>query len=269
MALDEIQLLPDQRELLREFVESTRRMPRGGREPFMCIAVATSHNLLIAHPDFSDDHPGAYPGDLDALAAEGLVRLSSVGGGTRNVDLTPLAFRYYDWLQAQAGQPTLRMEKELRSLMDGESFRRAHPEAYAKWQQAEALLWATDANAHVSTVGHLCREALQEYAGTLVTRLGVQGVPADPAKTVARIRAVLGALSTGATEAPFLEALLTYWGTLSDLVQRQEHAGAKEGEAVTVADAGRVVLHTLLVMYEVEQAIIRSHARGHKSSPAT
>jgi hypothetical protein len=59
----------------------------------------------------------------------------------------------------------------------------------------------------------------------------ISGLPEDKAKTVARIRVVLDrrSLRLSTTEKPFLDALLVYWGTVSDLVQRQEHGGQKEG----------------------------------------
>jgi hypothetical protein len=64
--------------------------------------------------------------------------------------------------------------------------------------------------------------------------------------TVARIRSVLEHLAglLGATEKPLLDALLTYWGTVSDLVQRQEHGAQREGESLSWADSRRVVFQT-------------------------
>ncbi len=255
--MQNIHVQPEQSELLRTFVEAYLRTPKDGREPFMCKGSATSRNLFVAHSGVPKEHPGAYPGDLDALAAEGLVRMTYTGGSSRNVDLTPLAFQYYEWLQRQAGEPVERVEREVRSFVDGERFRCRYPKAYAKWKDAEQLLWVGDAEAHFSTVGHLCREALQEYADALVTERGIVDVPSDRAKTAARMHAVFRSLKTGSREAAFLAALLDYWGTLSDLVQRQEHAAAKEGEPIAWEDGRRVAFHTLLVMHEVDQTVAR------------
>lgn len=54
-----------------------------------------------------------------------------------------------------------------------------------------------------------------------------------------------------------MEALLAYWGTVSDLVQRQEHGGQKEGEPLEWEDARRAVLHTAVVMFEVDRVLTR------------
>ena len=51
----------------------------------------------------------------------------------------------------------------------------------------------------------------------------------------------------GERDRAFLDALLTYWGTVSDLVQRQEHGAKKEGEPLMWEDARRVVFQTAIV----------------------
>ena len=48
-----------------------------------------------------------------------------------------------------------------------------------------------------------------------------------------------------------LDAVIVYWGTVSDLVQRQEHGAAKEGEALTWEDARRVVFQTVNLFHEL------------------
>ena len=109
----------------------------------------------------------------------------------------------------------------------------------------------------LTTIGHLCREAMQEFATSLCAAHNATPAEPDPAKTVARVRAVLkheGA-PLGEKLAAFFDALLAYWGTVSDLVQRQEHGGQKEGEPLMWEDGRRVVFQTLLVMYEVDGAL--------------
>ena len=57
------------------------------------------------------------------------------------------------------------------------------------------------------------------------------------------------------TERAFLDALLAYWGTVIDLVQRQEHGALREGTPLIRRDAKRVVLQCAIVMYELDEAI--------------
>jgi hypothetical protein len=55
-----------------------------------------------------------------------------------------------------------------------------------------------------------------------------------------------------------LDALVTYWGTVSDLVQRQEHGAAKEGEPIGREDARVTVFQTAMVMFECSRALDRA-----------
>jgi hypothetical protein len=49
--------------------------------------------------------------------------------------------------------------------------------------------------------------------------------------------------------------LLAYFGTVSDLIQRQEHGAQKEGEGLMWEDARRVVFQTALVMFELDRVL--------------
>jgi hypothetical protein len=59
----------------------------------------------------------------------------------------------------------------------------------------------------------------------------------------------------GDATAAFLDALLAYRGTVSDLAQRQEHGAAKEGEPLSARDAVRLVFYAGLVMYEFDRTL--------------
>jgi hypothetical protein len=52
-----------------------------------------------------------------------------------------------------------------------------------------------------------------------------------------------------------LKALLAYWGTVNDLVQRQEHGGQKEREPLKWEDGRRVVFQTAVVMFEIARVV--------------
>lgn len=134
--------------------------------------------------------------------------------------------------------------------------------SFAKWASAEALLWSSDTEESMTTIGHLTREAMQLFATSLAAIARPTNLPADPAKTVARVRASLDAVSAalGASEQPFLDALLVYWGTVSDLVQRQEHGAQREGRPLQWRDARRVVLQGATVMFEIDEAVSISQA---------
>ena len=72
----------------------------------------------------------------------------------------------------------------------------------------------------------------------------------------AKVRAVLvtSAIQSPAVRAT-LDSLVSYWGAIADLAQRQEHGAQKEGEALVWEDARRLVFHTTFVMVELDRAL--------------
>lgn len=102
-----------------------------------------------------------------------------------------------------------------------------------RWFHSSALKYAGCARSLVShsplspatTIGHLCREVIQDFADALVGNISHKVVIQDKSKTINRIRATLTKYegNLGETVKPFLEALLAYWGTVNDLIQRQEY----------------------------------------------
>jgi hypothetical protein len=73
-----------------------------------------------------------------------------------------------------------------------------------------------------------------------------EAVDPDPQHTVARLRVVAARVDPPEAVEQFLEALLAYFGTVSDLIQRQEHGAQKEGEMLSGEDARRVAFQTLI-----------------------
>jgi hypothetical protein len=147
------------------------------------------------------------------------------------------------------------VEGRIEAYLDEVAFKTGYPAAYDKWRDAQDL-YVLGPERHGTRIGHDCREALMLFADTLAEREGVRlDVPAS--HTVARLRAVIAVMAPrlGDRTAAVLDALVVYWGTVSDLAQRQVHGAAKEGQPLTSEDARRVVFQTLLVMYEVDRAI--------------
>lgn len=253
-----ILLEQDQKDLLVVLVEASRNVPRNQREQF------TSYTFLgdgqaatyISHAGLPDGSVPAYEGDLKILARKGLLD-GETYKDAYNFDVTPEGFAYYEEFKRQAGQPLERIEDNARRYFDADRFRQAYGTAYQKWVEAERLLWDSDSQRQLTTIGHLCREAMQEFATILVDRHQPANVTANKASDVARIRAVLDhpKFGLGDTLKPFLFALLAYWGTVSDLVQRQEHGAQREGLPLVWEDARRVVFQTIVVMFEIDRAL--------------
>ncbi len=142
--------------------------------------------------------------------------------------------------------------------LDSAAFAARHPDAFAKWQQAEVLLWSSDSTQQHTAIGHHCREAMQFFATSLVEAFKPDPVDSDTAKTVSRIRAVLGQARPTMSDRVYsmLDALLHYWGTVTDLTNRQEHGAQKENRALSWEDSRRQVFQTAIVMFEFDRTLL-------------
>lgn len=253
MGFDEILLEEEQKGLLVQLVEAARSVARSDRQKFLMSE--STEGAALLHPGL----PGnleVYSGDMEALADVGLLRRSNGSRGNSLFDVTPSGFKYFGYLKQVVEDPIARVETATRAFLEADVFRHRYPMAYEKWQQAEKRLWPSDSERELTTIGHLCREAVQEFAEELLRHHEV-AASSEKSHTVARIKTVLEAAKSdvGVTKLAFLEALLAYWGTINDLIQRQEHGGQKEGEPLRWEDARLVVFQTLLVMYEVDRAV--------------
>lgn len=253
--VDQVPLLPEQRDLLTKLVEASRNVPAAQREPFLYAESAGGSD--IQHRGLPDGQLAVYPADLDVLEREGLLSATHSQSFARMIDVTPRGFQVYEELQRSADTPLRQVEDRLTRYLDSDAFQGSYPEAYRKWSEAAEKLWASDSEQQLTTIGHLCREAMQAFATALVDRYQPPNVDQHKAHDLNRVRAVLSqdAARIGTTTTPFLDALLGYWKAISELVQRQEHGGQKEGRELVWEDGRRVVFQTAVVMFEVDRAL--------------
>jgi hypothetical protein len=247
--------LPDELlELLFAVVEASRRQSSSDKEPFLLTMTHGGDHVI--HRALPDGSVRSNEQDVETLARYGLISAKRTQKHTMSFYVTPEGFAHYDRLKSQGRAPTENIEADLRHLVDSDRFRSRYPEAQRKWAAAESLLWA-DRQGSESTIGHLCREAMQEFAQGLVDRYKLADVSTNKAEDVNRVRAVIASrkAQVSTSRAALLDALLVYWGTTTDLVQRQEHSGAKEGEPVTWDDSRTVVLHTLILFAELDRSL--------------
>jgi len=248
-----ILLEPEQEELLLSIVEAVRNTPREERRKFLVLQ--TSGGDFLDHPGMKEGESKIYYGDVEELGRQGLVAIRLSSSGTPIFDVTSLGFRYYEHLRRKKGEAVQRVETTVREYLISPEFRAKYAEAFAKWSSAEDLLWGTDTQEQLTTIGHLCREALQAFATSLVERYQPPDVDTDKTKTKARLRAVLYATQLGTKRKTFLEALLAYSSTVDDLIQRQEHGAYKDGEQLVWEDGRRVVFQTMITMFEIARAL--------------
>jgi hypothetical protein len=254
--MDDILLETSQKLALQVLVEAARSVAPEQRQPFYGHrSFGSKAELLTLQHRGLPERFGLYPGDLEQLEVEGLLR-DRVSGQTHRIEVTPLGFRYYDWLKQQEGVGIERVENESRQFLDATDFAKRHPTAYSKWCEAESSLW-NDGASNGTTVGHLCREAHQAFAGSLLALTLDATPPTDPAKTKARVRAAIEAARIRSeTVRAASKALADYWDTVSDLAQRQEHGSKREGEQLVWEDARRLVFQTLFCMVELDRVVV-------------
>jgi hypothetical protein len=251
-----VPLEPEQQGLLGTLVEASRAQSGAERSPFY-FDETLSHGDLIDHPGLIPRPMQVSGGDLKLLLRTPLLALSSTGAGSVEFLVTPEGFAYYREWKSLTEQPLERVATEVRSYFDQAGFASEFGAAYARWAQAESLLWGDDSQRDLTTIGHLCREAMQAFATALVDRFAPGDAPGEPAKTKSRMEAVLKARASalGETEAAFLEALHVYWCALDELVQRQEHGAQRERTPLLWEDGRRVVFQTAVVMLEVARSL--------------
>ena len=261
MNFEHIILEEEQKDLFIRILETMKQIPRENRGSM--IEANTKDGTCLIMPTKKPgqaDIEGFARGDLDILAEEGLLRLEFTSKGNKRFTLKPISYKYFEWLMKQQGKPVERIEKNILKYIELDQFKTTHSEAYKKLKLAEEKLWTNDSQEHFTAIGHHCREAMQEFTDKLYDGVfGKESADTKPS-TVKRLQEIIekkGA-EKGETVKPFLDALLAYWGTLSDLVQRQEHGGQKEGEPLTWEDSRRVVFQTVNVMVELDRTLGRS-----------
>jgi len=256
--LDSISLENAQQELLQALVEAILTVGPRPKDQKKFTVHESQVGTYVSHPGLPGGEMCVYLGNVQALKNAGLLDMPIPGH--YNFDVTPRGCQYYGELKQRKVAPLQAIEDTVRTYLERSRFQQMYPQAYEQWSRAGTLLWGPDPQQELTTIGHLCREAMQAFVTALVSQHGPSDVDTDQQKTVARLQAVLrhNASRLGKTEEPFLEALISYWGTVSDLVQRQVHGLTKEGEPLAWEDGRRVVFQTAIVMFEIDTSLSRS-----------
>jgi len=196
-------------------------------------------------------------GDLRELMEFGLLRISNRSRNDEEFEIRRQGFDLYDETHRDVDAPIAGHLRQPTEYVSSESFAARYREAFSKWHDADALLWQEESTKNLTTIGHLCREAVQLFATALVSHHQVAEADPDHAKTINRLRAVTAARGPhiSSRKADLLEALIDYWAAVNGIVQRQEHGEQKGGSDLTWEDGQRVVMHTALLMTECDRVL--------------
>ena len=198
--------------------------------------------------------PDRVSGLLGEIATRGWIEPYGYGKQVTegNARITADGYSKLDTLRPEARKTNdlVRISEEIAAYLSGELFRERFPDAWRSWEHANERLAETPIRSGI--VGYACREAMQAFAGELVTVHGVEE-PAPAEQVTNRVRAVATRDRFGEKAADFFDALINYWSRIYDLTQRQAKNAVREGEDLTEEDARRVVFHTAIVMYELSR----------------
>jgi len=260
MNFSNIILEKEQKDLFIQIVETIKAIPREKRTKMHLISGMSKKKLMIATTDHKrHDIENIVDGDLDILTKNNLLDISYTPKGDSKYVVTPVGFKYYDWLMKEMGKPIERIEKKTIRYFELDDFRVNYEKAYDKLKKAEEMLWSSDSEENFTTIGHLCREAMQEFADQLYYQKFGEQSPEKKSKTLNRIRAVIEEekSNVGSTIEDFLlKGLYPYWKNINLIVQRQEHGAQKEkGEEINWEDSRRVVFQTTNVMFELHKSL--------------
>jgi hypothetical protein len=246
----------DQRRLLDLMVQADNAVAKPQRTSF--VLVQTDSDAFLLREGFPRD-PVAVA-DLSILVDRRLVHAHREASSNLLYDLTPEGRRYWTEMKQRIGSEIKSVEAEIRTFIDSAPFITSFPEAHDRWTQAAAELWRDDFAARSTDIGPRCREAMQFFTTALIQHaaIPVDESLSDPPRPLIEFERRLLRRTTSVTLTVRSSVRsCTTGGTVSDLVQRQEHGAEKQGPELTWEDARRVVFQTAIAMYEVSRAFGR------------
>ncbi|MEX0646174.1 MAG: hypothetical protein WEA56_05625 [Balneolaceae bacterium] len=190
MNFEQIKLEEEQKELFIRIVEARRKAPRDQWE-FMYIIKGYPDLTIPAKSQKEIRIKDIIDGDLEELVIKGLLRLKNETTHEMHFIIPKEGFLYYEWLMQRQGEPVERIEKHTFLYIEASHFRNRYSETYKRLKEAEEMLWSSDSSKEFTTIGHKCREAMQEFADRLYS--DVIGEKSDELKSrdKNRIKAVI------------------------------------------------------------------------------
>lgn len=250
MKLDQEQI-----KIFINFIDLFRNVVRDKQCKFVASHLADG-TTLIEHPLKPNGKIKISKIDFEALCRNRLFYGHYLESPHQMQFIIPLeAIAQYEMLKNKRIAPLQRIENETLDYIKSDIFINRYPKSYAKWQMAEELFLLETDNRNLTTIGHLCRESLQEFSDELLSHKSIKS-EYSRSKIIAKIKCVLKLIDiSSSSKSQFLNALLNYWGALSDLVQKQEHDNQKESEHLEIEDARRIIFHSAIVMYEIDKTV--------------
>lgn len=251
-----MELDQEQKEEFIKFIDTYKDIIRNKSHKFLAHHLL-NENTLINHTLKEDIKYEMHTINFEAFCESGLFHTSNSSSQGARFIINQHGLKIYEELKNERILPFKGIEKTVIEYLKSSHFIDKFPKAYKKWLNAENVFSKELSNENLTTIGHLCRESLQEFSDELLEIKSIQNT-FEKSKIIDKMRAIFDNIDTikrSKSTKAFLNALLNYWGSLSDLVQKQEHDSQKEGEILTNEDARRIIFHTAIIMYEIDKTI--------------
>jgi hypothetical protein len=240
-------LLPDAVGLFRTMV--TAHLEAVGDRLFV-LAVGGGHAELLFAGASHASWQNVDPGTLDELASYGLLR-KGFGRRDPNYRLTGEGVRFYQWMLGREGTAVTQTERQMRHLIEGDEFAKAHPSAARHLDMAFQLLWSGDlSESALSELGDHLRKAIFDVVADVVP----ESDSVRREQPVAELVNWIAVGDIGEREQRVLTALIEFVDATLRLDHRLAHARDERDLGRPVqnwSEARRASFMTALVCYEV------------------
>ncbi len=249
---DNILLEKEHEDLLILLVEASRK---SFDQPQKFFIHKTTGGDFIHHPGLPKVTT-AYFGHVEYLGRTGLISFSYTSRTSGNFDVLPLGYKYYEHIKSTSGESSAHIEESVIQYLQSSNFQEKYALAFDRWKESEKLLWSEDVQNQLTTIGHLCREAVQSFTTILVEKTKPDEVDSDITHVVNRLKTVIkNAPNLGKSSSKYFDALIKYWSAVNDLIQKQEHGSRREQSPLNWEDGRRVVFNTMILMYEIDRIL--------------
>lgn len=246
---------PEQIQLFKDLCEAYFAVPRQDRQQFMALKLGGMSQQLQGNSVLRNDFLWE---DLIALRDQDLFQYELMSNSSGfNFVISPRGRQFYEQLMTSAEAQTDQIEDHVWHYFDSQSFQHSYPITYGKWRESSEMVWGSENERDFSTIGLLCREAMQEFTTELITKYNVEGANPDKAKTRDRFSTVVNARRSAISESQLdvLDALFLYWREVGVLMQRQIHAREAEGDDLVWEDGRRLVFQLGFVLFEAARTL--------------
>lgn len=245
----------EQKKIFIHFVDKYKDIIKDKRYKFVATHLADG-STIIGHPLKPNIDFKISKIDFEALSFNNLFNGYYLDSPhTMQFIISLEALEVYELLKKEKILPLDRVENDSSNYIKSKEFIEKYPRAYQKWLMAEELYLKETNNKNLTTIGHLCRESLQEFSEELLVNKFINK-KFPKSHIIAKIKYVFETIGNNSSSTEkFLDSLLNYWGNVSDLVQKQEHGAQKEKSVLKINDARRIIFHSAIVMYEIDKTI--------------